>query len=72
MTASIICESCWLDSKRNGRCTEPSCDQYALTGKYHEIHDFIRLCRSCHHRFDAARRRATGRSTRPQEVMPYV
>lgn len=24
----IICESCWLDSKRNGHCTEPLCDQY--------------------------------------------
>ena len=52
--------------------TEGHFDWANLTGKYHEIHDFIRLCRSCHHRFDAARRRATGRSTRPQEVMPYV
>lgn len=25
---SIICESCWTDSNRNGRCTNPACDLY--------------------------------------------
>lgn len=34
-----------------------------LTGNYTDINDYERLCRSCHHTFDNARRRATGIST---------
>lgn len=36
-----------------------------LTGRYENISDFIRLCKPCHVRFDAARRAATGRRTMP-------
>ena len=28
MTAAIICDGCWMDSNRNGRCTNPGCDLY--------------------------------------------
>lgn len=22
------CETCWMDSRRNGRCTNPGCDRF--------------------------------------------
>lgn len=40
-----------------------------LTGKYHDINDYERMCVSCHHTYDAARRRATGRPTMPAKVV---
>jgi hypothetical protein len=30
VTAAVICEGCFLDSKRNGICTEPACDRYGV------------------------------------------
>lgn len=36
-----------------------------LTGHYEDIHDYVRLCVSCHRRLDAARRAATGQRTAP-------
>lgn len=35
------------------------------TGNYNDIKDYVRLCVPCHRRFDAARRRETGRRTSP-------
>lgn len=43
-----------------------------LTGTYTDVFDYIRLCVSCHRRFDADRRAKTGRMTRPEAVMPNV
>lgn len=50
--------------------TEGKFEWANLTGKYADVSDYIRLCIPCHRRFDADRRRKTGRTTRPQEVMP--
>ena len=36
-----------------------------LSGRYEDIHDYARLCVTCHRRLDAARRAATGRPTMP-------
>ena len=37
-----------------------------LTGEYADIWDYARLCVSCHRKFDASRRRKTGRRTSPR------
>lgn len=42
-----------------------------MTGNYADVYDYIRLCISCHRRFDADRRKKTGRSTR-EGVVPNV
>lgn len=34
-----------------------------LTGNYRDVNDFARMCRSCHRKFDARRRRETGQLT---------
>lgn len=34
-----------------------------LTGDYGDVNDYARLCVSCHRRYDAARRKATGKRT---------
>lgn len=34
-----------------------------ISGDYHDIYDYERLCASCHRNYDAARRRATGLPT---------
>lgn len=36
-----------------------------LTGHYHDVNDYIRLCIPCHRRFDARRRIELGRRTSP-------
>ena len=36
------------------------------TGNYADPNDYARMCVPCHRRFDAARRRATGRRTSPR------
>ena len=35
------------------------------TGNYEDVWDYARMCISCHRRFDAARRSATGMNTMP-------
>lgn len=35
------------------------------SGYYEDIFDYIRLCVTCHHRFDARRRAALGHRTSP-------
>jgi hypothetical protein len=49
------------------RCgaTEGRFEWANLTGDYADINDYERMCVSCHRRFDAARRRATGQPTSP-------
>lgn len=37
-----------------------------LTGNYADINDYARMCVSCHRKYDAARRRETGRRTSPK------
>jgi hypothetical protein len=34
-----------------------------LTGRYEDVTDYARMCASCHHYYDAARRRETGQLT---------
>lgn len=34
-----------------------------LTGKYENVNDYVRLCVSCHRRYDAKRRKETGKRT---------
>lgn len=34
-----------------------------LTGRYEDVNDYVRLCVSCHRRFDAKRRTMTGKAT---------
>lgn len=36
-----------------------------LTGRYHDVNDYTRLCPGCHRRYDALRRRLTGELTAP-------
>lgn len=36
-----------------------------LTGRYEDVEDYERMCVSCHRRYDAARRAATGEPTSP-------
>jgi len=36
-----------------------------LTGNYHDIRDYKRMCRSCHFKYDGKRRKATGKRTSP-------
>lgn len=36
-----------------------------VSGDYHDVADYQRMCVPCHRPFDAARRRETGTSTRP-------
>ena len=50
------------------RCgaTEGRFEWANLTGNYADINDYERMCVSCHRRFDAARRRATGQPTSPR------
>lgn len=36
-----------------------------LTGDYSDVNDYARLCVPCHRRYDAQRRRETGRRTSP-------
>lgn len=43
-----------------------------LTGSYTDISDYERMCVPCHRKFDAARRRATGRPTSPLGGGPHV
>ncbi|QHB37302.1 HNH endonuclease [Gordonia phage Gudmit] len=53
------CARCWT--------TTPGRYEWAnRTGKYEDINDYVRLCVSCHRRYDAARRQATGRRTSPE------
>lgn len=37
-----------------------------LTGNYHDINDYVRMCVACHRRYDAVRRKITGRRTSPE------
>lgn len=37
-----------------------------LTGRYDDMNDYARLCVGCHRRYDADRRRRTGRRTMPK------
>ena len=34
-----------------------------LTGHYEDVHDYARMCRSCHRQFDGVRRRQSGKPT---------
>lgn len=43
-----------------------------LTGRYQDVNDYRRMCASCHGRFDAARRSATGRNTSPFLTRPAL
>ena len=36
-----------------------------VSGDYADINDYVRMCQPCHRRYDAARRRITGRRTSP-------
>ena len=50
------------------RCGANSPGRYEwanLTGNYQDVNDYQRMCVTCHRRFDAARRRATGMRTSP-------
>ena len=50
------------------RCgaTEGKFEWANLTGNYVDVEDYARMCVSCHRRYDAARRRETGRRTMPE------
>lgn len=39
-----------------------------VSGDYHDIAGYERMCVPCHRPFDAARRRETGESTRPESL----
>jgi hypothetical protein len=46
--------------------TKPGRYEWAnLTGDYADVNDYARMCVSCHRRYDAARRAATGERTSP-------
>jgi hypothetical protein len=40
-----------------------------LTGRYEDVDDYERMCVTCHRRFDAQRRQATGRPTIPAGLL---
>lgn len=51
---------------RCGKCDPKARYEWAnLTGKYTDVNDYERMCISCHRRYDAARRAATGERTSP-------
>jgi hypothetical protein len=39
------------------RCGKPAHDWANLTGRYEDVADYAAMCRSCHRRYDSARRR---------------
>ena len=45
------------------QATEGRFEWANLTGHYEDVKDYIRLCLSCHRRFDATRRKITGKPT---------
>lgn len=51
------CARCWTTTGRFEWANR--------TGNYEDINDYVRLCVTCHRRYDLARRRATGRRTSP-------
>lgn len=52
------------ECSRCGRTDDATRYEWAnLTGRYEDIADYARMCVSCHHRYDAARRRETGQLT---------
>ncbi|UXE05032.1 HNH endonuclease [Gordonia phage Lton] len=51
------CARCWTTTGRFEWANR--------TGEYENVNDYVRLCVLCHRRYDAARRRETGRRTSP-------